>query len=424
VLRDTSAQDRVIQPKHKLKPAWIATAVIATVLVVGLLTTLPALSSLFSADMTVNQDRLRFAVVERGNLQRDVSVQGRIVASNSPTLFARSGGIVSLTVKAGDKVEQGQIIASIDSPELNSLFSQELAVLEQQKIEVGRYQIQMKTEVLNNQQSIELSAVDLDAAAVNLHRAQVSIKDSLISQREFEERTAEHRRYELEHAHAKQQFALIKESMEFELQSRKSQLARQQYVVNDLQRQVEELQLIAPASGIIGSVNVRDRDQVQANAPLITLIDLSAFEVEVSIPENYADDLNVGLTSEITFNGAAYQGEVVAISPEVTNGQVQGRIRFDNTSIANLRQNQRVNARIFIESRDNVLKVKRGAFVESGGGRLTYLVKGDIAVKHPIQIGARSLSEVEVLSGLSEGDRIVISSLEAIKQQNTIYISQ
>lgn len=424
MLRDTSAQDRIIQPKHKFKPAWIAAAIVGGILLVGLFTTLPALSSLFSSDMTVNQDRLRFAIVEKGNLQRDVSVQGRVVASNSPTLYARSSGIVSLTVKAGDRVEQGQLIASIDSPELNNQYSQELAVLEQQKIEVGRYQIQMKTEVLNNRQSIELSAVNLDAAAVNLHRAQVSIKDNLISQREFEERTAEHRRVELEHQHAKQQFELIKETMEFELQSRKSQLARQQYVVDDLLRQVKELQLVAPASGIIGSVNVRDRDQVQANAALITLIDLTAFEVEVSIPENYADDLDVGLTSDITFNGEAHQGEVVAISPEVTNGQVQGRIRFNSAAIANLRQNQRVNARIFIESRNNVLKVKRGAFVESGGGRLTYLVKGDIAVKHQIQIGARSLSEVEVLSGLKVGDRIVISSLEEIKQQNTIYISQ
>ncbi|WP_102794941.1 efflux RND transporter periplasmic adaptor subunit [Bowmanella denitrificans] len=422
MLRDTSGQDRVIQPKG-VKRKWLIVGVVTVACAAALVVTGPALSSLFGADMTVARERVRFAVVEQGDMQRDISVQGRIVASNSPTLYARSGGIVSLYIKAGDSVEQGQLLASVDSPELDNNYAQELAVLEQLKIEVGRYQIQMKTDILNNRQAIEVSAVNLEAAQVNKHRAEISIRDALISQREFEEKVSEFKKAELAHKHAQQQFELDKESMEFELKGKESQLARQQFVVDNLKRQVDELQLLAPASGIIGSVNVREKDSVAANSPLITLIDLSAFEVEVSIPENYADDLGVGLSSEISLNGQQFAGEVVAISPEVNNGQVVGRIRFVGDSIANLRQNQRVSARILIESRQNVVKVRRGAFVESGGGRVTYLVNGDVAVRHGIEIGARSLAEVEVLSGLKPGDEIIISSLEEFNQQQQIYLA-
>ncbi|MBT1063202.1 efflux RND transporter periplasmic adaptor subunit [Bowmanella sp. Y26] len=422
MLRDTSGQDRMIQPKG-LKRSWLIAGGVLLICVGTLVVTAPALSSLFGADMTIARERVRFAVVEQGDMQRDIAVQGRIVASNSPTLYARSGGIVSLFIKAGDKVEQGQLLASVDSPELDNNYAQELAVLEQLSIEVGRYQIQMKSEILNNRQAIEVSTVNMEAAQVNKHRAEISIRDALISQREFEEKVAEFKKAELAHKHAQQQFELDKESMEFELKGKESQLARQQYVVDNLKRQVDELQLLAPASGIIGSVNVREKDSVAANSPLITLIDLSAFEVEVAIPENYADDLGVGLASEIGLNGQQFAGEVVAISPEVNNGQVVGRIRFVGDNIDNLRQNQRVSARILIESRQNVVKVRRGAFLESGGGRVTYVVNGNVALRHAIEIGARSLAEVEVLSGLKPGDEIIISSLEEFNQQQQIYLA-
>lgn len=423
MLKDTSGQDRFIKPNERVKRHWWILGALAFLLIAAGAATLPALGSLFSADMTVSRERLRVATVEQGDLQRDISVQGKIVASNSPTLYARAAGIVSLQVKAGDSVTQGQVLARIESPELDNSYAQALAVLEQQSIEVERYQIQMKTDLLNAQQNIEVSQVNLEAARVNQRRAKMSVQDNLISQREFEEKVVALKQAELAHKHASQQFHLSQERMAFELKSRESELSRQGFAVNDLKRQLDELTSIAPADGIIGSVNVRQQDQVAANSPLITLIDLSAFEVEVNIPENYADDLGVGLDAEISFNGITHLGDIVAISPEVTNGQVVGRIRFSQSGVANLRQNQRVSARILIESKQDVLKVRRGAFVESGGGRVTYLVRGDTAVRAQIQVGARSLSEVELLSGVKAGDQIIISSLDDIKQQQQIYLT-
>jgi HlyD family secretion protein len=116
-------------------------------------------------------------------------------------------------------------------------------------------------------------------------------------------------------------------------------------------------------------------------------------------------------------------GEVTAISPEVFEGQVVGRIRFAQTDLAGLRQNQRVTARVLIESKENVLKVKRGAFVESGGGRIAYVVNNQSATKRNIQLGARSLGEVEVLSGLKQGDEIIISSISQFNNNALISIT-
>jgi len=423
MLPDTSGQDIQIAKSSNKNSLLIKIAIVVAVLLAVVFYVAPKFNSMFSSDLTISKERLRFSTVERGDIQRDIGVQGKVVAANSPTLYATAPGIVSLFIKAGDTVHKGQMLAEVDSPQLKNRFEQELATLEQLELAVGRHRIEMKSSLLNNQQTIEMSAVNHEAAQVNKNRAVTSIKDALISRKEYEEKVAEFKRASLAHQHAKQNFNLQKESMEFELKSKISQFDRQQFVVNDLKRQVSELTLMAPTDGIIGSVNIREKDSVPANTSLITVIDLSAFEVEVNIPESFADDLGVGLATEISFNGENHQGQIIAISPEVTNGQVIGRLRFNDEVVANLRQNQRVSARILIESKQNILKVRRGAFVESGGGRIIYVVNNNNAVRQKVTLGARSIGEIEVVSGLKAGDKIVISSIDVFNNHEQIYLT-
>ena len=422
-MRSTSGQDRVIEKNALPYRKTILGVASFLFMAVTMFYTWPNLTRLLSADQTISQAQLRFAKVRLGDLQRDVSVQGKVIAANSPTLFAPSSGIVSLQIKAGNKVQEGQVLASIYSPELTNMLSQEESTYDQVAIEVGRHRIQIKSSLLNNQQAIELALVNLEASKVEKNRAELSIQDSLISQRELEEKVATFKRADLAYRHALQNHQLQKESMEFDLKSKQSQLERQEFVVTDLRRQVANLTIISPTDGIIGSVNIREKDTVTLNAPLLTIIDLSVFEVEVKIPENYADDLGIGLKTEINFNGQNHMGEVTAISPEVFEGQVVGRIRFSQVDLVGLRQNQRVTARVLIESKENVLKVKRGAFVESGGGRIAYVVNNQRATRRSIQLGARSLGEVEVLSGLEQGDEIIISSISQFNASELISIT-
>ena len=422
-MRDTSGQDVVLKPKNKRKQRLIYTgaAMLLSVAAVGFAA--PQFNELFSSDMSISSEQLRYGVVTRGDLQRDIAVQGQVVAANSPTLYSPSSGNVSLHVKAGDRVSEGQLLLQIDSPILTNRLDQEKASLEELKLAVERQQIQNKTTLLNNQQSIELAAVNLELQSKNMSRAKQSMKHQVISREEYEQNQAELKKTQLAYTHAKQGLILEKESLAFELKTKQLQLDRQQFVVDDLQRQINELTLRSPLDGIIGLVNIREKDLVAVNAPLITVVDLSDFEVEVNIPENYADDLGVGLSTEISLNNQMYAGELTAISPEVNNGQVVGRMRFVDGSPSGLRQNQRINARVLIETRSNVLKVRRGQFVETGGGRIAYLVTANNAVKTDIVVGARSLSEVEIISGLQEGDRVVISSTDMFSGNNTVFIS-
>ncbi len=114
---------------------------------------------------------------------------------------------------------------------------------------------------------------------------------------------------------------------------------------------------------------------------------------------------------------------MTSISPEVKGGEVTGRVRFKGEVPAGLRQNQRVAVRIVMDKRANVLKVERGAFYEAGGGATAYIVRGDTAVRVPIQTGAVSVREVEIAAGLKEGDTIVISDTDDFKNAARVLLA-
>src|SRR5690606_263773 len=173
-------------------------------------------------------------------------------------------------------------------------------------------------------------------------------------------------------AHAASDAGLEVDAIEFELQTAEHQLQRQRLVVADLERRVQELRVASPVDGIVGTVAVADRAAVPVNGPLLTVIDLSQLEVELAVPESYADELGIGMPAEIRYSAQAYPGTISSVSPEVVNGQVTARVRFAEALPAGLRQNQRVTTRVLFEERAGVLKLARGPAIEDEGGRFAY----------------------------------------------------
>lgn len=422
MIRDTSGQDRHLNSTTANK-SKTAALVVGFGLVVALSTyAFPNVSALYSSDKHVAGESLRFATVEKGDLNRDIMTQGRIVAAVRPTFYAPADGTVTLHVKAGDSVDPDQLLASIDSPRLNSELSQESSTLESLELAIGRQKIDIKSQLLSLKQRSEMAKVDLMAAEREMKRAQLSKEDELISEVEFEQVQVALSKAQLTAEHAQQSEKLEKERLTFELQSREKDYARQQFVVNELQRQVKQLVIRSPFDGIVGTVDVQEKQAVTRNTPLLTAVNMRAFEVEVKIPEIYADELGPGMQVEIPLAGNQIEAELTAISPEVNNGQVAGRIRFFDTPVG-LRQNQRISARILIESKTDVLKVKRGPFIDSSAGIAAFRVEGNIAKRTTILLGAVSVAEVEVLSGLQSGDQIIISSHEQFMDDDTLFIT-
>ena len=420
-IRDTSAQDVLLDKTKRWR--WLKWAVPVAVLALAGLLLGSVLSTWLSAEASVSTDRIRTAVVSRGDLIRDLNVQGRVVAAVSPTLYSPATGTVTLQAQPADAVTIGQVLANIDSPEVRSEFLQELSSLDQFNAELEREKIQARKAKVKSQQTIDLARVELTAADREMRRAEESIKTNSISEIDFERARDELARAKVEHNHAVQDAQLEGESLEFETTTRQLAVNRQQLVTDELKRRFDDLAIRSPVNGIVGNVAVNQKALVNKNAPLVTVVDLTAFEVEIRIPEAYADDLGIGLAGDVQYNGAEYRGKLVSLSPEVVNNEVVGRIRFAGDTPPGLRQNQRVTVRVMMDELIGVLKLQRGSFTDSGGGRSAFvLTEAGLAERREIRLGARSVAEVEILSGLAAGDQVIISSIAEFEDYDTIQV--
>lgn len=423
MIRDTSAQDRTVAaPSRKGRNLFYGAA--GTALVITLVLLAPMVGRMLSSDAAASVSRLRIAPVTRGTLTRDVSVQGKVVAAISPTLYAPNAGTVTLAVHAGDKVKRDDVLAELDSPELSNRLQQEQSTLQSLEIEVERADLDNRSKLLGAKKLVDQARIDRQTTQREVERTEKAWRGGAMSEMDLLRRKDALAKAQIDLDNAQQEVKLQAEMLAFDLRTKRLALDRQRLLAQDLQRQVDELKMRSPVDGQVGQLVVQQRANVAANAAILSVIDLSALEIEVQVPEVFAHDLAPGMPAQIQDANGKYTGEVSAISPEVIDGQVTGRVRFSGEKPAGLRQNQRLTTRILLDEHPDVLMVERGPFVDSGAGRVAYVVRGDVAERTAIQVGATSLNAVEIVSGVKEGDRIVVSGTDQFNGVQRVSLSR
>lgn len=424
MIPDASTMDRPVARARWSTRRRVFVACVVGIVLVCLGALVPMARRWARAERVVDASRIRIAEVTRGDLERDVAVQGRVVASLHPTLYSPAQGIVTLLVRPGTEVKKGQELASVDSPDLASRLLQERTTLSSLKSELGRQAITARQSSVRAKQFSDVLGLKLETAKRALRRAQKLRDEGVSSQVELDKANDDVELAELEARNARETAALEKESLAFEARNRKLHVERQEAIVTDLERQITDLRVRAPFDGMIGAVNVQDRDAVARHQPLLTIVNLTTFDVEGELPEGYAKDVVAGTNAEITVGGKPHPGRVTMVSPEVQGGQVRVMVSFDGDSPPGLRQNERLSMRILLERRTNVLKLPRGPFLESGGGRKAYVVDNGVAILRNITTDATSVSDVEVTGGLQVGERVVISDTNMFEGAQTVLIRE
>jgi len=330
--------------------------------------------------------------------------------------------VVTLRTKAGSVVSKGDILAVVDSPELRSSLEQSKAQLLSFRTDFERGKIAGSQSEARLRQAVSIAQVRLDAAKRGLHRADLLKNAGILSGPDYERAQDDVHVAELELAQAQREIGLNHETVDFDVRSRKLQVDRQQTATDEMQKRFDDLNIRAPFDGMVAAITVNEHDPVAANQAILTVVNLTSLELEITIPEEYAGDVKIGTALMIGYGNGEHAAHIISVSPEIVGNQITARAVPDTQWPAGLRQNQRVSARLVFESKKNVLKLPRGAFVEASGGRSAYVVDGSMASRRAITLGSIGASEVEVLTGLREGDRVILSDTSPFGNANTLIL--
>jgi HlyD family secretion protein len=423
MIAGTSSQDQQIEVAKKSFSIKYIMALLALTFVIYL--AIPTLSLWYSSTPSISNSALTTASVIRGELIRDAAVSGKAVAANAPQLYSTEVGKITLLAKPGEAVNKDQIVAQLVSPELDALIKQQKSTLEQLNINANRGGLEDKEAQLDLESNMNAAQSSLNIAKREQQRAEIAYKKQIISEVDWmksQDTLSDAIRF---FQHAKKRVELAKERLTFEKQHRQFLVQKQQYILDELTRRHQALDIKAPVAGVVGNWLVAQKNSIAANTAIMTIVDLSEYEAELSVPEFYADDLGLGLQVAMKISGIEVSGSIIAISPEVKGNQVKVRAKISSANNIQLRQNQRINARIEFEKKSNVLMVKRGAFIGSLAGKFAFKkIDNKTAEKVAISTGASSVDYVELTAGVVEGDQIIISDYLDFSNEEQINITE
>lgn len=197
-----------------------------------------------------------------------------------------------------------------------------------------------------------------------------------------------------------------------------SNLAVQEAAVALAEAELEKTAIQAPFDGLVGLRTVSVGDYVGPGTDLVPIEAIDPLNVDFRIPEQFLSAVGVGARLHVTFDalpGLEREGSVGAISPQVDVG---GRSLLLRAHVPNPDYMLRPGlfARVRLELAESQgLVIPESALAPSGDAQYVYLVENGVVKRVAVQIGQRISGRVEIVSGLGEGDQVVVSGLQKVR---------
>ncbi len=371
------------------------------------------------ANPLVERSSVWLGTVERGSMNIEVRGPGTLVPEQSRWVTAStSGRVEEIYVLPGGQVSENSILILLGNPELERetldaelQLQQSMAELEDLKVELLRRSLDQEALAATTQATYVQSTLQADLNTALSGEGLIS-KLSLRLSRLMAE--------EAEKRHQIQQKCLKidSQSVMAKVKAKESEITRLKGLHELRRRQVEMLRVRAGITGVLQQTPVEVGQQVQAGSILGKVSVPGRLKAELKIPETQVKDIVVGLPAAIDTRNGLIAGQVVRIDPAAQQGTVQVDVSLKGALPAGARPDLNVYGTIQIDRMDDVLKMGRPSYGLANSTVGVYRLDrdGQGAVRVPVQLGRTSVTTVQVLAGLEQGDQVILSDTSSFDE--------
>jgi HlyD family secretion protein len=362
--------------------------------------------------------------VKRGRMLRDVRGQGTLVSEDLRWIPATTTGRVErILLRPGTPVGADSVILQLSNPSLEQELEDAQLKLKAAESSLTSLRVQLEDEELQQRASAATIEADYKKAAMQADVNEQLSAQKLVSDLVLKQSQLDAEQLAVRNRIAQQQLAHAAESKSARLAERQSQVDQARALMTLKAREVDALRVRPGVAGILQVVPVDVGQQVTPGTNLARVVNPSRLMAEVKVPETQARDVQVGQRASIDTHNGVVSGSVTRIDPSVQNGTVTVDVAIDGPLPAGSRPDLSVDGTIELERLDNVLYVGRPAFGDENTSTTLFRVQPDgTAVRVPVKFGRSSVSSLEILSGITEGDQVVLSDMSAWNEVDRVHI--
>ncbi len=374
---------------------------------------------------SIQRSRIQTAIAEVGAIEGTITASGIVVPEFEQVLTSPfTSSIDSVYHKAGDKIELGEPILKlnneftlIDYKKLQDEYKLKINRKNQLSLNMERMLIDLQAEYEIMHLRIEALEAQVKAqehiyefgggAKVNLDQAILNLKIARLEQIQQGKKITN------------QEKSLVADLMELDLN-----ITIHENNILELEKRLELAEAKSVRNGVITWVKDNIGENVNQGEIIARIADLEKFKVESKISDIHAPKLIVGNPVKVRINDIDLLGLISNIKPTIENGIINFIVELDDKTNEHLRSNLRVDVFVITSSKNDIIRVENGPFINGSGRQDIFVVSGDDAYLRTVVIGETNFDWVEVEKGLEPGEEVIITNMEDHIHQTKVKIKK
>lgn len=416
-----SPMDRAVEPT----PWYRRPSFIAIVVVVAAAVLLWAFLRSTGSRGRAAEGEIEIAAVQRGEFVNELSTLCDFQPNSSFKLDTADGGrVVAQYAEASDVVEKDQPILLLENPELESELMrrtaehlENLSALATLQLEFERLDLEINERLIGHQAAVKQRR----ETHARLSRL---ASDGLIPESEHEESANEIARLEDMIRTVEASRERTRRVRNRQLESTESSADALAGQLERIQKRIDALEIRAPASGRLALIEVLPGQQLQPGSEVGEVYTEGDFSARCAIDEVYLQDIEIGTRAELSTPSGEYQMHTTNVLPTVTDGRFIAEFGFVDEAPDRISKGQSARLRIGLGSIPDRLMLPIGDYLRESGGTWVFVRsdEADVAVRRQVRMGRRNNSFVEILSGLDQGESVIVSAYDSFSQFETLRI--
>lgn len=375
---------------------------------------------------TVRLSALKIAEVSEGTIETTVSASGKVVPGREELIISPiSSRVLAVYKSAGDEVEEGEPLMLLDlksaTADLQGMLDE--ATMKEEQMEIAR--TNAATALSNLEMRLAVKEMSVEQLRVELQNERYL--DSIGSGTGDNVRRAENawRTGQMELEQLRQELAAQRQAKGADLRMKQIEMGIFNRRLNEKRRTLVDAEIRAPRRGVVTEITRELGQNIGAGSKVAIISDLDHYKITGEIADSHGDRVATGSRVVLRIGRAEIEGAIAEMSPVSRNGVLSFTVKPDNDADSCLRSG--VRAEIYVKTNviPNAVRIPNGPYYTSGPGRYELFVlnpEGTEIEKRPVTLGQANYEYVEVVSGLSPGEQVVVGDMSSYKKYDSLKI--
>ena len=379
-----------------------------------------------ASTMRVDSKSVNIADVTYGEFNDYIRLNGRVQPISIVQISPEEGGIVmEKVVEEGAQVKKGDVILRLANSNLDlSILNAESELAEKQNL-LRNTQVAMQQDKLTNE--TEKATLDIDTQRKQRTYKQMErlYNEKLVSKEEYMQAKEDFELSQRKHNLVAQRLEQDSIYRTVQMDQMEDNLQNMRQNVAMIRERKNKLEVRATISGELGLLDAELGQNISAGQMVGQINDLSDFKVEAQVDEHYIDRVINGLPATFQRQNTSFGLKVRKVYPEVREGRFRTDFVFTGERPDNIRSGQTYYIDLQLGEPSESVLIPKGTFFQVTGGNWIFVVDkdGKKAYRRTIRIGRQNPQYYEVLEGLEQGERVIVSGYEGFKDNEVLVLN-